>query len=82
MIEINLGSRQLLKSLSGKDKGNSIMYKNYRNKVNRVNSKLRRNFFENKVDLLKQSNPKDWWKNMKSLMGVRWKHARISHCDQ
>ena len=41
----------------------------YRNKVNREASRLRRRFFQAKVDGLAGNGSKDWWKHLKLLMG-------------
>ncbi len=42
-----------------------------RNKVNRLARQLRCNFYKGKVAALQDFCPKDWWKNMKSLMGLK-----------
>ena len=42
-----------------------------RNKVNRMAHRLRSNFYKNKVAALQDSCPKNWWKNMKALMGLK-----------
>ncbi len=42
--------------------GNDSEYKLLRNKVNHMRTKLRSDYFKNKVSELKESNVKQWWK--------------------
>ena len=44
-------------------------YNRLRNRINRMRIVLRKNFLENKVEKLKKSNPKQWWREVKSLSG-------------
>ncbi len=53
---INAGDRQGAKPL--------------RNKINRLASELRTRFYQKKVAALENSANRDWWKHMKSLMGL------------
>ena len=50
--------------------GNTALYNMLRNKINRQNKLLRRNFYNRKVKQLRESNQKGWWKNIKELMGT------------
>ncbi len=44
-------------------------YNVLRNKVNRMAHSLRSKFYRSKVANLKTENPKQWWKDVKALMG-------------
>ena len=59
--------------------GNLALYRSLRNRVNRVRKSLRRQYFLDKVRKLKNGNPSQWWKNMKSIcrFGLR---PTDSHC--
>ena len=50
--------------------GNKILYRQLRNKVNRMTKKCRKIFYETKVKELKQSKPKDWWREVNRLCGL------------
>ena len=50
--------------------GNTIAFKFYRNKVNRVRKTLRGNYYTSKVGNLQQLNPKKWWSEVKRLGGM------------
>ncbi len=41
-----------------------------RNKVNRSSRRLRQDFYQSQVASLEQNASKDWWKQMKRLMGT------------
>ena len=41
-----------------------------RNKVNREAARLRHRFYQSKIVALEDSTSRDWWKHMKSLMGI------------
>ena len=49
-------------------------YNRLRNRVNRMRNLLRKNFLERKVEKLKKSNPKQWWREIKSLSGFSAHH--------
>ena len=50
-------------------------YKQLRNKVNRMNKSLRSTFYKRKVENLKQSEPRQWWKHVQNLMGQGRSHS-------
>ena len=50
--------------------GDSVMAKMLRNRVNTEASRLRYDFYQSKIASLENSSSKDWWKHMKSLMGM------------
>lgn len=50
--------------------GNRLVANQLRNQVNREAARLRRQFYQSKVRELEDSSSKDWWKHMKSLMGL------------
>ena len=41
-----------------------------RNLVNRAAPQLRQQFYQSKIDSMEESSTRDWWKNMKRLMGT------------
>ena len=41
-----------------------------RNRVNRMASKLKYEFYQKHVIAMAKSGSHDWWKNMKKLMGI------------
>ena len=43
----------------------SVQFKFYRNAVNRKRKLCKANFYETKVEQMKQSDPKSWWKEVK-----------------
>ena len=47
----------------------TVNYNIYRNKANRMSSKLRANFYKSKVENLKNSNPNQWWGQLNTMMG-------------
>ena len=49
--------------------GNNSMFCFYRNKVNRMRKQLKSQYVARAMGNLKKSNPKNWWKEIKSLMG-------------
>ena len=57
----------------------SIQFKFYRNVVNRKRKMCKANFYETKVEQIKQSDPKSWWKEVKRLSGA-W-NPSPSHLD-
>ena len=50
----------------GKD---SIIYKFWRNKVQREIKAAKKHYYENRVADVEQTNPRKWWKQIKSLTG-------------
>lgn len=49
--------------------GNQYLFEILRNKVNRERKRCRRVYYENKVDGLRASRPRNWWKEVKQLCG-------------
>lgn len=49
--------------------GNQYLFTILRNKVNRERKRCRRVYYENKVDGLRASRPRNWWKEVKQLCG-------------
>ena len=49
----------------------SVQFKFYRNAVNRKRKLCKANFYETKVEQMKQSDPKSWWKEVYRLSGAR-----------
>ncbi|KAL9960493.1 hypothetical protein ACROYT_G033961 [Oculina patagonica] len=50
--------------------GNELLYKMLRNKVNRERKRCRRVYYENKVKDLRDSKPRNWWREIKQLCGT------------
>ena len=50
--------------------GQDNLFRSLRNRVNRERKLCRSRFFDSKVKQLKDSNPKQWWKSIKSLCGM------------
>jgi hypothetical protein len=50
--------------------GQDLLFKSLRNRVNRERKLSRSKFFDTKVKELKSSNPKLWWKSVKTLCGM------------
>ena len=49
--------------------GNQYLFKILRNKVNRERKRCRKVYYENKVEGLRASRPRDWWREVKQLCG-------------
>ena len=49
--------------------GNQQLYKSLRNKVNRLNKALRGTYYKSKIEEMKSSNNRMWWKCVKQLTG-------------
>ena len=61
----------------------SIQFKFYRNVVNRKRKMCKAKCYETKVEQMKQSDPKSWWKEVKRLSGARNSSpcSLLSHLD-
>ena len=51
-------------------RNNGALYKQLRNRVNRVGRALKSQYLLNRVEQLKCSKPKNWWKEIKRLSGA------------
>ena len=51
--------------------GDQALYRLYRNKVNRLGKSLKQKFYDKYINGLKTSNPRNWWKGMKELLGCQ-----------
>ena len=60
---------QIRKRQLALQQGNDILFKYYRNLVNRNRKKCRGNYYENKISHLKNSKPKNWWREVKQICG-------------
>jgi len=49
--------------------GHTVRYKTYRNRVQRMSRKLRRKYYARKMEGLRVSNPRSWWRNVKHITG-------------
>ena len=49
--------------------GQTSVYKLYRNRVNRASKRLRASYYQKQVHNLKNTNPRQWWRKTKSLLG-------------
>ena len=50
--------------------GDKCEYKVLRNKVNRASARLKFEFYQKHILAITESGPRDWWKSMKTLMGL------------
>ena len=51
--------------------GDQALYRLYRNKVNRLGKSLKQKYYDKHINGLKTSNPRNWWKGMKELLGCQ-----------
>ena len=51
--------------------GNTETYKQLRNKINRQRSRLRASFYRSKVNKIGKSNSRQWWKTIKTMIGLQ-----------
>ena len=59
--------------------GNTETYKQLRNKINRQRSRLRASFYQSKVDKIGESNSRQWWKTIKTMIGLQPSKSHL--CD-
>ena len=62
--------------------GNKVMYNFFRNIVNREAKSLRRNYFNNQVQELKQTNSRKWWGAMRNFLGSDNKSSSMIRLQQ
>ena len=53
-----------------RSRGDTVAYKRLRNLINRLTPNLEANFYKSKIKNLQQNESKNWWKNMKVLLGI------------
>ena len=63
--------QRLLKRQRAHMSGDLNQAKILRNKVNRVASKLTYNFYQTQIAAMHESGSHDWWKHMKTVMGLK-----------
>ena len=51
--------------------GDIIEARSLRNQVNRATAKLKFEFYQTRIEALHESGTKNWWENMKKLMGQK-----------
>jgi hypothetical protein len=54
---------------------NQALFRNLRNRVNRVCKSLKKQYYLDKIEQLKTGNPSHWWKNIKLLCHMQTKSA-------
>ena len=59
--------------------GNTETYKQLRNKINRQRSRLRATFYQSKVNKIGESNSRQWWKTIKTMIGLQPSKSHL--CD-
>ena len=59
--------------------GNAEKYKQLRNEINRQRSRLRASFYQSKVDKIGESNSRQWWKTIKTMIGLQPSKSHL--CD-
>ena len=57
--------------------GNTLMFKLFRNKVNRERKRCRKIYYQKKVQDLHDTKPRDWWREVKQLCG----NSNVPRCD-
>ena len=72
---INRGSRIILYVLIRKRQrafmsGDQCEYKALRNETNRASARLKLEFYQKQILAITESGSRDWWKNMKTIMGL------------
>ena len=64
--------------------GNRDEYRILRNMVNRESKKLKFEFYQKHILAISESGSRDWWKNMKKIMGLNGNSnsdmEELSHC--
>ena len=50
--------------------GSTVVYKRLRNQVNRVQKRLKTQYYLDQVNCLKRENSKNWWQQIKILSGA------------
>jgi hypothetical protein len=53
--------------------GDRITYNKLRNQVNQLSKRLRSQFYHRRIEGLRSSNPRDWWRRTKQLVGQQVK---------
>ena len=51
-------------------RGNLVLFKKLKNKVNHLRNNLKKDFYFKQTNSLKANNPNRWWKTIKSLCGI------------
>ena len=59
--------------------GDTETYRRLRNKINRQRSRLREKFYQSKVDKIGESNSRQWWKTIKTMIGLQPPKSHL--CD-
>ena len=59
--------------------GNTETYKQLRNKINRQRSRLRASFYQSKINKIGESNSRQWWKTIKTMIGLQPSKSHL--CD-
>ena len=82
-IKSAISKRQRFLSKYGKE---SVLFKIWRNKVQRLMKECKETFYETKVKTLKETNVARWWKEVKNLSGVssadsQWFHQLIGETE-
>ena len=52
-------------------RGDMVEARSLRNQVNRATAKLKFEFYHTRIEAMHESGTKNWWKNMKKLMGQK-----------
>ena len=55
--------------------GDTAMFKRLINQVQRLTKQLRQKYYEKKVNGLRTSNPSNWWRAVKQIIGLKQKSA-------
>ena len=52
-------------------RGDMVEARSFRYQVNRATAKLKFEFYQTRIEAMPESGEKNWWKNMKKLMGQK-----------
>ena len=52
-------------------RGDMVEARSLRNQVNRATAKLKLEFYHTRIEVMHESGPNKWWKNMNKLMGKK-----------
>ena len=59
--------------------GDAETYRRLRNNIHRQRSRLRASFYQSKVDKIGESNSRQWWKTIKTMIGLQPSKSHL--CD-
>ena len=67
---VNKDLRRLIKLRQRALFAGNTLFKLYRNRINRKRKKCKADYYKSKVENLKHSKPKQWWREVKHISGM------------